>query len=84
MLDISPLSILGKRQVNWMPPHFHVYSLEDVFFWDDPICDWIENKLKGRYSLVKGTNSKGSSVQVGFEDEKELTFFMLACPYIRS
>ena len=84
MIDVSPLSILGKRRVDWMPPHFHNYNLKDSFFWDDPIESWIENKLKGRYCLVTGSDSKGSSVRVGFEDEKELTYFMLACPHIRS
>lgn len=84
MLDISSLSILGKRQVNWMPPHFHTYSLGEVFFLDEHIRQWIENKLKGRYCLTQGSDSKGITTTVGFEDEKELTFFMLACPHTRS
>lgn len=84
MLDISSLSILGKRRVNWMAPHFHTCSLGEVFFQDLQIQQWIENKLKGRYSLITGIDAKGSVVKVGFEDEKELTFFMLACPHIRS
>ena len=48
----------------------------------------IKTKLKGRFYLQKtpgiGTDSKVRSVTyLGFEDHKELTYFMLACPHLR-
>ena len=84
MLDISPLSILKKRRVNWAPPSFHMFQLNsNEFLWDNTIADWIEYKLKGRYCLMNQETDTGTKSMVGFEDEKELTYFMLACPYTR-
>ena len=84
MLDISPLSILKKRRVNWAPPSFHMFQLNsNEFLWDNTIADWIEYKLKGRYCLMNQETNTGTKSMVGFEDEKELTYFMLACPYTR-
>jgi hypothetical protein len=84
MLDISPLSILKKRRLNWAPPTFHMFQFgSNEFLWDTPIADWIEYKLKGRYCLVNLETDTGTKSSVGFEDEKELTYFMLACPYTR-
>lgn len=84
MLDLSPLSIIGKRRVDHLPPHFHVYSFEVDYFSnsDDSISNWIEYKLKGRYSITSKSQKK-DYLMIGFEEEKELTYFMLACPEIR-
>jgi hypothetical protein len=84
MLDISPLSILKKRRISWVPPTFHTFQLSsNEFLWDNDVADWIEYKLKGRYCLTNQETNKGTKSIVGFEDEKELTYFMLACPYTR-
>ncbi len=84
MLDISPLSILKRRKLNWAPESFHLFDLgSKEFLWDNLISDWIEYKLKGRYCLVHLEGSTGTNAFVGFEDQKELTYFMLACPYTR-
>jgi len=84
MLDISPLSILKKRKLKWAPPHFHMFTLgSNEWLWDNSLEDWIEYKLKGRYCLIHKEESTGTRTAVGFEDEKELTYFTLACPYTR-
>lgn len=86
MLDLSPLSIIKKRKVSYLPPHFHTYQLENDFLstLDSDCSTWIEYKLKGRYSITEKTsNSRADQLVIGFEDEKELTYFMLACPHIR-
>jgi hypothetical protein len=50
--------------------------------------EWVRFKLKGRYYITKqpsidsGGNLK-SNLFIGFEDSKELTYFMLACPHLR-
>ncbi len=86
MFDLNPLDILGKRELTYIPPHFSKASIPAVF--DSPIKDWIKSKLKGRYCLVRvpaiDSNDKlKSSTIVAFEDQKELTYFMLACPHLR-
>jgi len=84
MLDISPLSILKRRRLQWAPKTFHMFDLgNNEYLWDTTVSDWIDYKLKGRYCLVHLEGSTGTSTFVGFEDEKELTYFMLACPYTR-
>jgi len=88
MIEYNPLEILKKRSLQVMPPHFGKIKLADVNFLTHEIENWIRIKLKGRYAIVKlptiGNDSKlKSSIFAGFEDQKELTYFMLACPYLR-
>jgi hypothetical protein len=88
MIEYNPLDILKKRSLRVMPPHFEKIKLEEIDFFTDEIENWIRIKLKGRYAVVKlssiGQDSKlKSAMFAGFEDHKELTYFMLACPYLR-
>jgi hypothetical protein len=88
MIEYNPLDVLKKRSLQVMPPHFGKIKLADVSFVEDDIDGWIRKKLKGRYAIVKlpniGSDGKlKSSIFAGFEDQKELTYFMLACPYLR-
>lgn len=81
MLDISPLSIINKRELRWMPPHFSKFNLENDWTLDNhTLKRWVQYKLKGRFCMIE-TDPK--TITIGFEDEKELTYFVLACPHIR-
>lgn len=87
MIEINPLNILGKRKLKFLPKHF-VKSEIKVYESFLEIEHWIETNLKSRYSLLRMPciNKDGhlkSSTVVGFEDHKEITYFMLACPYLR-
>lgn len=85
MIDVNPLSVLNKRSLKWLPPHFSKVSLPmEYMLLDNKIEDWIKYKLKGRYCIVTTPNGTNTVTTVGFEQEKELTYFMLACPHIRS
>jgi hypothetical protein len=73
MIEYNPLDILKKRSLRVMPPHFGKIKLEEI---------------KGRYAVVKLSSIENdsklkSAMFAGFEDHKELTYFMLACPYLR-
>ncbi len=90
MITVNPLNILKKRELSTMPPHFAKTkcAVEGLFDIEKDMRNWILTKLHGRFSIVKlpaiGQDSKIKSIKyVGFEDHKELTYFMLACPYIR-
>lgn len=88
MIEYNPLDVLQKRSVKFMPGHFSKIKIADVSFQLNELETWIKTKLKGRYSIKNipaiGKDEKlKSSVFVGFEDQKELTYFMLACPYLR-
>ena len=86
--DPNPLDVLGLRRVNFCPPHFATINIERKYNIDRAICDWIEDNLSGRYFFGTsiGFNDMKNLSQlnkVGFEQEKELSFFMLACPHLK-
>lgn len=85
-VEINPLDVLKKREVNYLPPHFSKTSILSIN--EISIKTWIKTNLKGRFCLIKvpgiGTDNKlKSTIILAFEDEKELIYFMLACPHLR-
>lgn len=86
MIELNPLDVLNKRSLKWLPPHFVKSRLAlSALYHQEKIDSWIKHRLKGRYCvLVKPDSTSAQNLVVGFEDEKELTYFMLACPYLRS
>lgn len=90
MFNLNPLDILNQRKLNRIPNHFSKIKIsENNYFQDgDNISSWIKNRCKGRYSItqIPKADSDGkikTQVFVGFEEEKELTYFMLGCPHFR-
>lgn len=88
MFDLNPIDVLKQRKLSTTPPHFKKAEVPESTIFDSSIDDWIRNKLKGRYYLLRqpGIDRTGrvrSATVVGFEDSKELTYFMLACPLLR-
>lgn len=87
MLDLNPIEVLKKRQVSFLPVHFSKIKL-DRSMSDYEIEKWIKSKLKGRYFIgnisdVGHDNKLKVFTSIAFEDHKELTYFMLACPFYR-
>lgn len=88
MISLNPLNVLKKRKVSHLPVHFSKMKINDGDLFDEKVENWIISKLSGRYSLVhlpaiNEDNTLRVSAFVGFENHKELTYFALACPYIR-
>ena len=87
MFDLNPIDVLNQRKLKTIPPHFSKTKISDSELFEG-LEDWIRVKLKGRYYIAKQPNidktgSLRSTIFVGFEDHKELTYFMLACPILR-
>lgn len=87
MFDLNPIDILKQRKLKTLPPHFSKIRISEIDLFEG-VEDWIQNKLKGRYCIVKypsidSTGNLKSISFVGLEDQKELTYFMLACPHLR-
>ncbi len=84
----NPLDILNIRKVKFCPPHFSTVDIQIKYNIDKAICDWIETNLSGRYffgntiGFDKSKNLTQTNL-VGFEQAKELSFFMLACPHLK-
>ena len=88
MIELNPLDVLDSRKLDRMPPHFSSTELKEGEIFNHELENWIKLKLKGRYSLrqIPSVDKDGklkNSTYVGFEEEKELTYFMLACPNLR-
>ena len=88
MLKLNALDILNHRQVESVAPHFAKIKLADVDLFGSDVETWIRSKLVGRFYIKRqpGISQDGklkTATYVGFEDHKELTYFMLACPHIR-
>lgn len=89
MITVNPLDVLNQRYLSWMPPHFAKTKISEKWFDEERVKDWIQYKLKGRFAIqaqpnINDKDAVQTATFVGFEDEKELTYFMLACPYLRS
>jgi len=87
MFNLNPIDVLKQRKLKTIPPHFSKIQISEGELYNG-IEEWVKTKLKGRYCIVKRpaidkTGRLASSSFIGFEDQKELTFFMLACPLLR-
>jgi hypothetical protein len=87
MFDLNPIEVLKQRKLTTVPVHFKKIAVSDSEIWDG-LEEWVKKKLKGRYfisrqpSIDKSGNLRSTNF-IGFEDQKELTYFMLACPLLR-
>ena len=87
MFDLNPIDVLKQRKLKTVAPHFKKVKITETEIFEG-LEDWVKTKLKGRYFIAKqpSIDSSGnlrSTHFIGFEDQKELTYFMLACPHLR-
>lgn len=91
MNDFNPLNLLRHREINFISPHFVKIKLEVVNGSYDnykELKKWVYDKLCGRFfiksiPILDDFNKIKSQTYIGFEDHKELTYFILTCPFIR-
>ena len=87
MFDLNPIDVLKQRKLTIALSHFKKIAITEIDLFNG-LENWINTKLHGRYYIAKqpGIDDKGnlrSTYFVGFEDQKELTYFILACPILR-
>lgn len=85
----NPLNYFGLRRVEFAAPHFKYTTIEKY----NPILlknidHWIQQNLNNRYYIGQGlaldsSNTIIYTVRIGFESEKELSFFTIACPFLQ-
>lgn len=82
----NPLNLLDLRRVRFPARHFH-YTLLSKYNPNrlSKIEDWINFNLNSRFYIGQyiGLNNDNIIVyyiKIGFEEEKDLSFFLLACP----
>jgi hypothetical protein len=86
-MNLKPLSVIKKRKIKTMPPHFSKIEIIEYDLIDSKLESWIVSKLNGRYSITREPHIKDNTLKssffIGFEEPQELTFFTLGCPYYR-
>ena len=82
----NPLNYFGLRRVEFAAPHFSYTTLPDFRPSEAKALDlWIKSNLNGRYYIgqdleLDHNNSIVNVTRIGFEQEKELSFFKIAYP----
>ena len=76
------------RRLSHEPPHLATIDLPHTYNMESAISKWIDNNLKKRYYLnrvigLTKQNKIESVLRAGFEDPKELSYFVLACPHLK-
>lgn len=82
----NPLNALDLRKCFFPAHHFYFTNLSHY----SPkllstLDEWIFSNLNGRYYIGEGISLVDNQfifvTKIGFEQEKELSFFKLACPH---
>ena len=84
----NPLNVFEVRQVKSAPPHFEYVNLPMKYNLEESLVKWIKQHLKHRFYAGKNVtlNSDNKLTQVltvGFEETKDMSYFMLACPHLK-
>ena len=85
---INPLNVFELRQVKSALPHFEYVNLPMKYNLEESLVKWIKQHLKHRFYAGKNVtlNSDNKLTQVltiGFEETKDMSYFMLACPHLK-
>lgn len=85
----NALNFYGLRRVEFACPHFKYMTVDKYNpTFVKSIDSWIKKNLNNRYYVGQGialdhTNTIVYTTRIGFESEKELSFFTIACPHLQ-
>lgn len=84
----NPLNFLDIRRLEKPPEHFEYITLPIKYNLEMVLSKWITDNLKNRFYIGKTVcvdeeNNLKSVLQIGFEEPRELSYFTLACPYLK-
>jgi hypothetical protein len=86
----NSLNYFNIRRVDFACPHFKYTTIERYNPSTIRLLDnWIKTNLNNRYYIGQGialdnTNTIVYTTRIGFESEKELSFFTIACPHLQN
>ena len=86
--NITAENFFKLRRLEYEAPHLSTIDLPVVYNMEKAVCKWIEEHLKKRYFCnrcvgLTSNNKIEDILRVGFEDPKELSYFVLACPHLK-
>lgn len=84
----NPLNVFEVRRANVAPPHFEYVNIPIKYNLEQSLNNWIERNLRNRYYVGRNValDDKNKIIQVitvGFEETKDMSYFMLACPHLK-
>lgn len=84
----NPLDVLEAKQVKSLPPHFETVNLPLKYNLERSLANWINQHIKNRFYIGKSVSlSEDKKIvqvcTVGFEETKDMSYFMLACPHLK-
>lgn len=73
------------RKLDVPSPHLEFIVIPVTYNIENSITKWVEKNLKGRYYIGRTPDQQQGklALQIGFEDPKELSYFNLACPFLK-
>jgi hypothetical protein len=86
----NPLNYFDMRKVDFASPHFKYMSVDRYTpTLLNRLDSWIRQNLNSRYYIgqdlgLDSTNTIVYTLRIGFESEKELSFFTIACPHLQT
>ena len=85
---INPLNVLGIREVATPPMGWDYIYLDEIYNIEDSLRRWINKNLSGRFFIAKTLHvnedkSFETKIKIGFEEPKEASYFLLACPLLK-
>ena len=86
--SITAENFFKFRRLGYEAPFLNTIDLEFTYNLEKAVEKWIDNNLKSRFFLGKcvaltSKNKIEDVIRVGFEDPKELSYFVLACPHLK-
>lgn len=88
-LEPNPLNLFDCRKTNTCPDFFETVNMPFRYNLQDAVEKWVVEHLKGRYfigrnfTINENTNDIDKTIMIGFEDPKEASYFILACPFLK-
>ena len=84
----NPLNVFGIRKVKTPISYFEYVNLPSSYNIEESLSNWIDSNLRNRYYvgrkiILDNDNSFHQVITIGFEETKEMSYFMLACPHLK-
>ena len=83
----NPLNLFNCRKFEFPAEHLYYLTLNNFQYnLESAITTWIEHNLSGKYYIGRGVNTEDTpraAIVIGFENQKEASYFQLACPLLK-
>ena len=84
----NPLNVFNIRKVKTAVPCFEYVNLPISYNLEGALDNWINSNLRNRYYIgrkitLDNDNKLKQIITVGFEENRDMSYFMLACPHLK-